>query len=555
MNGVPIVGCGLLGLGIALLSTRALLVFTSRATLSRPHDLHHTDPKPVPRLGGAALALAFVAVEIYIAAFFPGELTRIPGRIIVVASSLAIFALGFWDDLKPLGAKRKLLGQVLIAAFVYLSGIGIETFKIPFTSHIIPLGGWGALLTIAWLVGFTNLINLIDGVDGLAGGICLMLMGLLVYVGNANGTFVLLTAGMTGALLGFLWFNFPPARIYLGDGGAYFLGFQIGLFSLISSHKGTIIGALVAPLFVLALPIVDTSLAILRRGLRGLPLFRPDRNHIHHHLLGEGMSRRKVVLSLYALTLVFLLLGFAAFCSRGEFFPALLGIGALILLVCAGKLSFSREWFAVGRTLGNSLAMRQQIQYALCLTRWLAYEGERCASLAELFQDLVFAARRLGFTTVRLRLADRQEVWVQPDVCAPPLSVSHSLDGGACGFLELEAPSCRLKRPNASDPSPLPLPCSIPCCPAITDSRLFDITAELLAEGWITATAKWKPNGAPLRFDSAVPPVNGVQRRNRLGRPALVRNPRLEKLFPSPAVSSPCDFQLTTVSQPLKTQN
>src|SRR5204862_6919984 len=150
----------------------------------------------------------------------------------------------------------------------------------------------------------TNLISLVDGVDGLAGGICLMLMALLSYVGHVNGSFVLLTAGMAGALLGFLRFNFPPARIYMGDGGAYFLGFQIGVFSIASSQKGAIFGALAAPLFVLALPILDVALAILRRGFRGLPIFRPDRSHIHHRLIGMGLSRRKVVVSIYALTLV-----------------------------------------------------------------------------------------------------------------------------------------------------------------------------------------------------------------------------------------------------------
>ena len=209
----------------------------------------------------------------------------------------------------------------------------------------------------------TNLINLIDGVDGLAGGICLMLMGLLAYVGHDSGSFECLASGMAGALLGFLWFNFPPARIYLGDSGAYFLGFQIGLFAILNSHKGTVFAALVAPLFVLALPILDTALAILRRGLRGLPIFRPDRRHLHHHLLDMGLSRRKVVLYFYAVTLVFLAMGFAAYWSRGHLIPVLLGVGTLILLLCAGRLQFQpglvrggpgRGQFA-GDATGNSV--------------------------------------------------------------------------------------------------------------------------------------------------------------------------------------------------------
>src|SRR5208283_445655 len=166
--------------------------------------------------------------------------------------------------LKPLGAKWKLLGQVVIALSLYFLGVGIEHFRIPFFSITLDLGTWGIFLTVLWLVGMTNLINLIDGMDGLAGGICLMLMGLLAYVGHDTGNFALLASGMAGALIGFLCFNFPPARIYLGDGGAYFLGFQIGLFAIVNSHKGTVFAALVAPLFVLALPILDTALAILR---------------------------------------------------------------------------------------------------------------------------------------------------------------------------------------------------------------------------------------------------------------------------------------------------
>src|SRR5256885_16682486 len=112
----------------------------------------------------------------------------------------------------------------------------------------------------------------------------------------------------------------------MGDGGAYFLGFQLGLFAIAGSQKGTIMAALVAPLFVLALPILDTALAILRRGLRGLPIFRPDRRHIHHRLIDMGLSRRKVVLSIYAITLLFLGMGFAAFWSRGQLVPVLFGI-------------------------------------------------------------------------------------------------------------------------------------------------------------------------------------------------------------------------------------
>jgi len=479
-----VVECGLLGLGVVMLLVPGVLKFNPCS--HGREDVHHTHERPVVRFGGVALAGAFIVVELFIALFFPAQRGRVPARLTVVLSSLAMFGLGFWDDLKPIGAKRKLAGQVLIALTVYYAGVGIETFKLPFTGRIIELHAWGAFLTILWLVGITNLLNLIDCVDGLAGGIALMLLVLLVYVGYQNGTFVLLTAGMAGAVFGFLWFNFPPARIYLGDGGAYFLGFQIAIYSLISSHKGTVFAALLAPLFVLALPIVDTCLAIIRRGLRGLPLFRPDRRHIHHHLLDMGLSRRQVVLWSYGFTLVFLVMALAVLWSRANLFPVLLGVSVLLLLVCAGRFNFSREWFAVGRTLGNSLSMRREIQYALTLMSWLRHEGRRRGSLDDLFDDLAFAAQRLGFNTVKLTLSNGERSWGQSQNGSAFRTFRQELRGGELGILELRAGLCQDRsacqwqgRDNARGRP----------CPCARHERLFEIMSELVTEGWLHAQA------------------------------------------------------------------
>jgi UDP-GlcNAc:undecaprenyl-phosphate GlcNAc-1-phosphate transferase len=485
-------------MGIVFLSIPPVLAAGRvRRLFQRGQDPHHTHRQPVPRLGGLALALAFIGVEIFLAVACPEQRAKTPARLVVLLSSLAMFALGFWDDLKPLGAKRKLLGQIAIALTVCAFGIGIQRFKIPFTSAIIELGGWGVFLTVLWLVGMTNLINLIDGVDGLAGGICLMLMGLLAYVGHDSGSYECLVSGMAGALLGFLWFNFPPARVYLGDSGAYFLGFQIGLFSIINSHKGTIFAALVAPLFVLALPILDTALAILRRGLRGLPIFRADRRHLHHHLLQAGLSRRKVVLSFYAVTLIFLAMAIVAYWSRGHLIPVLAGVGTLLLLLCAGKLRFSRSWFAVGRVVGESLSMRQEVQYALALMRWLALEGGRRNSAEELWLDLVFAVQRLGYSSAKLDLADGQRVWAQTDGLPATRSVVQALQGGRLGTLELKASICETGDVAVDGTQP----CEAPYLPCAVDERVFEIVSELVAEGWIEAVSKLQ-NGdqGPLKF-------------------------------------------------------
>ncbi len=500
--------CGFLGLGIVLLTVPLILKICSRGNLfRRPGELHHTHLTSIPRLGGLALVAAFFGVELFITAFNLESQRSIPAMPAILIGSLAMFGLGFWDDLKPLGAKRKLLWQIVIALAVCFFGVQIERFKIPFTGHIINLAGWGVFATVLWLVAMANLINLIDGVDGLAGGICLMLMVLIAYVGNQSGYFELLAVGMVGALLGFLRFNFPPARIYLGDGGAYFLGFQIGLFTIVNSHKGTVIAALIAPLFVLGLPIVDMVLAILRRGLRGLPLFRPDRRHLHHHMLGMGHSRRRVVLWFYGVTLVFLVMGFAAFWSRGGLVPVLLGLAMLLLLLCAGKFRFSRHWFAVGRVVGNSLRMRESVNYALSLTRWFALEGSRHGSVEELWSDLIFVAQRLGFTSVKLTLADGPRVWELAGGCQPVRTARQECQGGLLGTLELAAPICAGDPANPAFPRQCDQPCELRSCPCVADPVVFEIFCDLLAEGWIKAAGTWaKGAPAPLTFHAKLPP-------------------------------------------------
>lgn len=499
MNWAIVFGCGVIGFGFAF-SFIPLILKGGEKVFPQRVDLHDSQKAPISRFGGLALLLAFLGNELVVALVFPESRSQLSGRGVLMVSSVAMFMLGFIDDLKPIGAKTKLLGQILIAVGVCYAGVGIQTFKVPVLDKIVDLQGWGLLVTVAWLVGMTNLINLVDGVDGLAGGISFMLMTLLVYVGHSNGSFVLLSSGMAGAVLAFLLYNFPPARIYLGDGGAYLLGFQIGMLSLLSSHKGAVFGALATPLFVLALPIVDTSLAILRRGLRGLPVFRPDQRHLHHRLLRLGHSRRRVVLSFYAVTLVFLAMGFAAYWSRGQLVPVLMGMAALVLLLFAGRLPFSREWFAVGRVVGNSLAMRQKVQYALSLIRWVELEGDRALSVAELFDDLTFAARKLGFTRVTLRLPDGERVWSAKGTIRTQRTVLFDLHSG-CGTLELEAPESCQADASSSRKCSLKGVLNPEKCPCVADSRLFEILGELIAEGWLKGARRLQlQNPAPLSF-------------------------------------------------------
>jgi UDP-GlcNAc:undecaprenyl-phosphate GlcNAc-1-phosphate transferase len=503
--GSSVVIAATLGMGITVLLIPLALRWGGGAVmLGRRADWHHALTGPVPRLGGAVLAVTFVMIEAYIALFHSELRASTPGRDVIVAGSLAMFALGFWDDVRPLSATRKLLGQILVASVVCFCGVCIEVCRLPFTGKMIYLGVWGPVLTVVWLVSLTNLINLIDGVDGLAGGICLMLMILIAAVAHQNGNFELMASGMAGALAGFLCFNFPPARIYLGDGGAYFLGFQIGLYSLVNSHKGTVFAALVAPLFVLALPVTDALLTFARRGLRGLPLFRPDRKHIHHRLLGVWCSRRKVVLSVYALNLLFLLMGLAAFWSRGEWVPVLSGVAALLLFVCAGSFGFSRKWFAVHRVVRSSLRMRGEVQYALSLARWLELESLRHSSPAELWPDFVFAADKLGFDSLKLTLQGEHKLWRRRSGTPSDVWQRYDFPSGQHGSIEFAAPACpvvKIERPDSFDPHARCGPHETGC---LADPQVFETISELLAEAWNRAAAQWIKRRIPLKFEDSM---------------------------------------------------
>ena len=507
--------CGLLGFGVSFGAIWLTLRLQRRFRfLGRQDEFHHANRVPVLRLGGIGLAAAFACVAAFSFAVLGSPLNLENAGIIGVA--LAMFGLGLWDDLRALGARRKLFGQLVITTAAFFLGISISRFKIPLTDNVIDLGFWSWPATVLWLVAMTNLINLIDGVDGLAGGISLMLMLLMSVVGGVIGGVSLLAAGMAGALLAFLRFNFPPAKIYMGDGGAYFLGCLIGLLTITSSHKGTVVAALIAPLFVLALPILDTSLAILRRGLQGLPLFRADRRHIHHRMLEGGRSRRYVVLALYAFTAFFLGLGFVAFWGRGQYLPLVFGGGVLAVLLAAGGFNFSREWFAVGRVLGNSLNMRAEIQYALAQTRWLAMEGARSPSIKALCEDAVFIARKLGYDMVHIRLEDGERTWHITPANGNELRVyQRKLPGHRYCFIELGVAGPKVRtgqKPQPQKAKPATGPkngdASSPADASAFVPKEYSILSDLLAEGWAKAiTTCVKQRRLPVRFDELAAPV------------------------------------------------
>ena len=253
---------------------------------------------PIPRVGGIAIAIAY-ALTFYFAWPSDGNVNRELSLVAnVLPAAALIFLTGLIDDFIGLKPWQKIIGQLIGAGLAWWAGVRIAGIA----GHPLP-DAWGLPLTIGWLLVCTNAFNLVDGLDGLAAGVGLFAT-LTIFTAaliQGNEPLVFATLPLAGCLLGFLCFNFSPATVFLGDCGSLLIGFLLGCFGVIWSHKSVTLLGLTAPLMALSLPLLDVLLCIIRRWLRHQPIFTADRGHIHHRLLDRGMSPRQVVLLLYGL--------------------------------------------------------------------------------------------------------------------------------------------------------------------------------------------------------------------------------------------------------------
>lgn len=288
---------------VSLLLTPVLVNIAHALRLyDHPTEVRRVHVTPIPRLGGVAVfgALAFTLIAAG-SGILPSYSLNDP-RLVwgIVLGGAVVFVAGLWDDLRGLSPAVKLGAQCVAAAVAFGFGFRIEVLGFG-TSTEIALGWLSFPITLLWVVGVTNAFNLIDGLDGLATGIAIVALGTIVSValllGNAEVAFV--CAALLGALIGFLRYNFNPARIFLGDSGSLFVGFMLAVLSVYGSLKSATAVMAVIPLSVLALPLLDTGLAIARRWLRGVPLSGADARHVHHRLLALGLTHRRAVLVLY----------------------------------------------------------------------------------------------------------------------------------------------------------------------------------------------------------------------------------------------------------------
>ncbi|WP_409252035.1 glycosyltransferase family 4 protein [Bacillus sp. SCS-153A] len=256
--------------------------------------------KVMPRMGGLAI---FIGVMV---GYFVSDLHNEKVTAITVGAILIII-LGILDDKFELSAKIKFSGQLLIAVMIVSTGLTIDFITIPFVVEKFQLGWMAYPITILWIVGITNAINLIDGLDGLAAGVSSIGIATIAIMAGLAGKdlILLISVIILGSTLGFLFYNFHPAKIFMGDTGALFLGYSISILSLLGLYKSVTLFSIIIPIIILGVPIFDTTFAIIRRVINKQPISAPDKSHLHHRILAMGLSHRNTVLVIYALGVLF----------------------------------------------------------------------------------------------------------------------------------------------------------------------------------------------------------------------------------------------------------
>ena len=277
--------------------------------------------QPMPRLGGIAVIIGFLIASIYLVIVMNYEKTfnlfgeeQYYFKLLGLLCGIAVLGIfGYIDDVKKLPPIIKLIGQTIAAIIVVSFGIKIDNFTIPFLEQTLHISNdvYVYILSVGWIVGITNAINLIDGLDGLSSGITLISCFSLIIVFTMNQSpiiSIILITALAGAITGFLPYNFNPAKTFIGDVGAQFLGFMLATISILGIAKTYTLLVLVSPLIILGLPIFDTLFAIVRRLIKGKSLkavFAPDTGHLHHKLMKKGYTQKQAVFILYGISACF----------------------------------------------------------------------------------------------------------------------------------------------------------------------------------------------------------------------------------------------------------
>ena len=303
-------------------------VSSLRGFLDKPNR-RKVHRKNIPTLGGIAIYIAFLVGLIFIFNTI-GVISKLQIIGLLLGGSLIVL-LGVYDDVKGMPAYVKLIGQIIVASILYYLGFRIGEISGLFAAKI-SLGYASYFITVFWIVTIINAVNLLDGLDGLACGITVIVSVFLFIASLLDENFIvcLFAVSLAGCCLGFLPYNFYPATIFMGDTGSMFLGLILSLLAIESYQKSTTFITLLVPIIVLAVPLIDTTLSIIRRLIRKKPLFKADREHIHHKMLKER-SQVKTVLTLYLVTCFFGMIALGLRDIKGIYtFIALIIVGLVV---------------------------------------------------------------------------------------------------------------------------------------------------------------------------------------------------------------------------------
>ena len=319
----------LAALGVALLVTPVVIAFARRTGALDKPDARKVHVRPIPRIGGIGIYAAFMVSILIQLTFVDLSAEYMMSLIGLMAGGTIIVAIGIIDDYCDLAA------AVVVIGF----DVRIDVITDPFGDYIY-LEFLAIPATIFWIVGLTNTVNLIDGLDGLAAGISSIAAVTIFLVAMEEGipTVAMVTIALAGAAVGFLYYNFNPARIFMGDTGSMFLGFMLAGISVVGAVKSAATIALIVPILALGLPILDTMFAIVRRARNHRPIFKPDKGHLHHRLLAHGFSQKQAVLLMYVVSALFGLCALALTAVSMQAATLIILIVAAAVFVGARKL-------------------------------------------------------------------------------------------------------------------------------------------------------------------------------------------------------------------------
>ena len=350
--------------------------------IDKPKDERRVHKKPIPRFGGMGIFLGSMAALIIPA----GMNDRIQ---VAMLGGALMYVLGIIDDILDIKPVVKFTGQVAIASIVYALGVRITfisnffSLKLAYSNTNLMLSaGVGYLITVLWIVGITNAVNLMDGLDGLAAGSTMIMALSLAYVAYIHGARLgsmpvcIALVAVAGGCLGFLPYNFSPAKTFMGDGGALYLGYMIAVLSVISPLKqATVVGALI-PILTLAVPIFDTLFAMLRRTLKHESIMHADKGHLHHHLMAAGFGQRRSVLIMYGIVGI---MGIVAVLISRELYKDAFFLFLIALLYLCIIIVPKKPKKGIKRIITQDTSELEKEYF----TEYLNYERERRKALRE----------------------------------------------------------------------------------------------------------------------------------------------------------------------------